>query len=84
MDAELAENMVKEFRSLLQDRLNLVKQQPIPYYYQEVEQQWRDLRRAEPKDFDQSPETGISQETIDMVAKALTTLARRIQTHQAD
>ena len=74
VDAELAENMDKEFRSMLQDRLNLVKQQPIPYYYQEVEQQWRDLRRAEPKDFDQSPETGISQETIDVVAKALTTL----------
>ena len=74
VDAELAEKMDAEFRSLLQDRLNMVKQQPLPYYYQDVEQEWRDLRRAEEKDFEQSPETGVNQEVIDLVAKALTTL----------
>ena len=74
VDAKLADNMDKEFRSLLQDRLNMVKQKPLPYYYQEVEQEWRDLRRAEASDFDTSPETSISQEIFDEVAKALTKL----------
>ena len=74
VDAKLADKMDEEFRSLLQDRLNMVKQKPLPYYYQDVEQEWRDLRRAEASDFDTSPETGISQETIDQIAKALTTL----------
>ncbi|MGB3852234.1 MAG: 2-oxoglutarate dehydrogenase E1 component [Tunicatimonas sp.] len=74
VDAKLAEKMDTEFRSLLQDRLNMVKQKPLPYYYQEVEQEWRDLRRAEEKDFEKSPETGVAQKIIDQVAKALTTL----------
>ncbi|MEQ9440776.1 MAG: 2-oxoglutarate dehydrogenase E1 component [Cyclobacteriaceae bacterium] len=74
VDAEMAENMDKEFRNLLQDRLTMVKQHPLPYAYQPVEQEWRDLRRATASDFDESPQTGISQEIIDQVAKALTTL----------
>lgn len=76
IDAELAMNMDKEFRSLLQDRLNMVKQNPLPYEYQTLELEWRDMRKSTPEDFDQSPETGISQETIDKVAKALTTIPK--------
>ena len=76
VNAKLAKKMDKEFRALLQDRLNMVKQKPLPYYYQDVEQEWRDLRRAEAKDFDTSPETGVDQETINEVAEALTTLPK--------
>jgi len=74
IEAQLAKNMDKEFRSLLQDRLNLVKETPLPYTYQPLEEAWRNLRRSTPEDFDQSPDTGISQEAIDKVAEALTTL----------
>lgn len=74
VDAQLAGEMDKAFRSLLQDRLNMVKQKPLPYYYQEVELEWKDMRKSQPIDFDASPETGISQEIIDKVFKALTTL----------
>ncbi|MFP4094826.1 MAG: 2-oxoglutarate dehydrogenase E1 component [Cyclobacteriaceae bacterium] len=76
VDAQLAENMDKEFRNLLQDRLNMVKQNPLPYEYQTLELEWRDMRKSKPEDFDQSPETAISQEVIDKVAKALTTLPK--------
>lgn len=76
IDAELAQNMDKEFRNLLQDRLNMVKQHPLPYEYQPLELEWKDMRKSTPEDFEQSPETGISQETIDKVAKALTTLPK--------
>ena len=74
VDADLAKKMDKEFRAQLQDRLNEVKQNPIPYKPQKIEEEWQLLRRAEPKDFEISPETGVTQEVVDLVAKALTSL----------
>ncbi len=76
VDAALAEEMDKDFRGLLQDRLNMVKQKPLPYYYQPLELEWKDMRKSEPDDFALSPETGIDQKAIDKVAKALTTLPK--------
>ena len=74
VDAELATQMDKEFRDTLQARLDLVKQKPLPYKYQALENEWRSLRRSTPEDFEQSPETGISAEVVEKVAKALTTI----------
>jgi 2-oxoglutarate dehydrogenase E1 component len=74
VDAKLAEQMDREFRDLLQARLDLVKQQPLPYKYQPLENEWRSLRRAKAEDFNLSPETGISEEVVQKVAKALTTI----------
>lgn len=74
VDAELAKSMDKSFRSDLQDRLNFFKQKPLPYQYQQMEKEWKELRRATPKDFDKSPNTGVTQAVIDKIAKALTTL----------
>jgi 2-oxoglutarate dehydrogenase E1 component len=66
--------MDKEFRSMLQDRLDMVKQEPLPYVYQPLEEAWRNLRRSKPEDFDLSPETGVKEEEINKVAEALTTI----------
>jgi 2-oxoglutarate dehydrogenase E1 component len=74
VDAQLAAQMDKEFRETLQARLDMVKQKPLPYNYQALENEWRSLRRSKPEDFDQSPETGISEEVVQKVGKALTTL----------
>lgn len=74
VDAQLAKGMDKQFRSMLQDRLNLVKQKPLPYVYQALEEEWRTLRRSKPADFEKSPETGISQEVMNTVARAITTV----------
>lgn len=74
VNADLAKSMDKEFRSLLQDRLNSVKQKPLPYTYQPLEEEWRNLRRSKPEDFEKSPDTSISQETINTVAKSLTSV----------
>lgn len=71
IDAGLAESMDKEFKGMLQDRLNLVKQNSLPYNYQDVEREWKELRISRPGDFDASPNTSISQETIDKIGKAL-------------
>ena len=74
VEGELAKNMDKEFRSMLQDRLDMVKQEPLPYVYQPLEEAWRNLRRSKPEDFDLSPETGVKEEEINKVAEALTTI----------
>jgi 2-oxoglutarate dehydrogenase E1 component len=74
VDAALADEMEAKFRNQLQDRLNEVKQKPLPYKPQKIEEEWNKLRRAKPEDFDSSPETGIKQATIDKVGNALTTI----------
>jgi len=74
VDAALAEGMDKEFRNLLQDRLNQIKQQNLPYKYQKLENEWRELRRSQVGDFDKSPDTAISEEVLNKVGLALTTI----------
>ena len=74
VDAALADEMDSNFRNQLQDRLNEVKQKPLPYKPQKVEEEWEKMIRAKPEDFDKSPDTSIKQATIDKVAKALTTI----------
>ena len=71
-DAKIATQMDEEFRQLLQDRLNLVKEKPLPYQATKLETEWSNLRRSAPADFDQSPETFISIDKIEKVAEAIT------------
>ena len=71
-DAKIAAQMDEEFRQLLQDRLNMVKEKPLPYQATKFEREWANLRRSKPEDFEKSPATGISPETIEKVANALT------------
>ncbi|HEX7846123.1 MAG TPA: thiamine pyrophosphate-dependent enzyme, partial [Chitinophagaceae bacterium] len=54
---ELAKEMEKKFWSDLQERLDEVKQHPLPYHYQQPELWWKSLRHANEGDFDQSPVT---------------------------
>lgn len=74
IDATLADEMDKTFRNQLQDRLNEVKQKPLPYKTQKIEEEWEQLRKAKPEDFDKSPKTGITAEVVEKVGKALTTI----------
>jgi 2-oxoglutarate dehydrogenase E1 component len=74
LDAALAQQMDKNFRATLQDRLNQVKQQPLPYVYQKLEEDWKGLRKSTPEDFHLSPITATTPEVIQKVAQALTTV----------
>ncbi|MFO7823603.1 MAG: 2-oxoglutarate dehydrogenase E1 component [Cyclobacterium sp.] len=76
VDAKLAKQMDKEFRQLLQDRLNLVKEKPLPYSFSPFEKGWKALNRAKPEDFEKSPDTGISTDSIEKIAEALTVLPK--------
>ena len=61
IDAELAKEMEKKFWSDLQERLDEVKQHPLPYKYQKPELWWQNLRKATKDDFNQSPVTAITE-----------------------
>ena len=73
IEAELAKNMEKEFRALLQDRLNSVKQNPLPYQPQPNEKDWASLRKSTVEDFDSSPDTSVKKADLEKITKALTT-----------
>jgi 2-oxoglutarate dehydrogenase E1 component len=60
----LAKEMEQKFWSDLQERLDEIKQHPLPYNFQAPEQAWRSLRRAKAEDFDASPTTAISDDTF--------------------
>jgi 2-oxoglutarate dehydrogenase E1 component len=71
VDAKLAANMDKEFKTLLQERLDMVKQKALPYVLPKLEQQWHTLRKSTPDDFDKSPETGVPLEVLEKIGKAI-------------
>src|ERR1043166_387578 len=52
----LAKEMEKKFWSDLQERLDEIKQNPLPYKYQLPELKWQRLRKATAEDFEESPE----------------------------
>jgi len=61
-----------DFKKQLQERLDQIKQTPLPYKPQKIEEEWGHLRRSQPKDFEKSPDTSISEEMIGKVAKVIT------------
>ena len=75
VDKQMANEMESNFWAILQDRLNLVKENPLPYTYQEPEEDWRKLKKTkDPKDFEVSPKTGISKKMANQVISHLMTL----------
>ncbi len=72
---ELAKEMEKKFWSDLQERLDEIKQNPLPYNYQLPELKWQRLRKATPEDFDASPVTAISKAEVEKLFRAIMKLA---------
>jgi 2-oxoglutarate dehydrogenase E1 component len=68
---ELAREMEKKFWGDLQERLDEVKQHPLPYNYQQPELWWRSLRKATGPDFDHSPVTAIGEADFKKVFDAI-------------
>lgn len=68
---EMAKEMEKKFWNDLQERLDEVKQKPLPYHYQQPEIWWRNLRKATDEDFDQSPVTAVSADAFQSVFNAM-------------
>jgi 2-oxoglutarate dehydrogenase E1 component len=74
MEASLAKEMEKEFRGILQERLNEAKE--IKSTYQDVKfgGAWSDMRIATPQDFETSPNTSVKESTFLEIAKRISTL----------
>ncbi|MCW3073903.1 MAG: 2-oxoglutarate dehydrogenase [Flaviaesturariibacter sp.] len=69
----LAKEMEQKFWGDLQERLDEVKQHPLPYNYQKPELDWQSLRMAKEEDFEASPNTSISEEAFQKLFKGLMT-----------
>jgi len=68
---ELAKEMEKKFWADLQERLDEVKQNPLPYHYQQPELVWKSMQKATTDDFESSPETAVSEETVQLLFNGL-------------
>lgn len=68
---ELANEMQKSFWEGLQERLDEVRQNPLPYSYQAPEMAWKSLRRATDSDFESSPITAVSEANFDHVFQSM-------------
>ncbi|OYU55542.1 MAG: 2-oxoglutarate dehydrogenase E1 component [Chitinophagaceae bacterium BSSC1] len=68
---ELAKEMEKKFWADLQERLDEIKQNPLPYKYQPPELVWKSLRKANETDFIHSPDTAISETELRSMFQAL-------------
>jgi len=79
VEKELADKMDKEFRADLQARLENIKQNPLPYTFQQPDLAWQKLRKSTNEDFDQSPETAISKKAVETIAKGISTLPEGFQ-----
>jgi len=68
---QLAKDMEAAFWAELQQRLDEVKQKPLPYAYQKPELWWQELRKATDADFGTSPDTAIKEEDFKKLFNAL-------------
>ncbi len=67
----LAKEMEQKFLADLQERLDGVKQNPLPYILQKPELWWNSLKRAVPADFESSPVTAISKKDFSLLFNQL-------------
>lgn len=68
---ELAKGMEKKFWSDLQERLDEVKQNPLPYKYQPPELIWKSFEKATSADFEYSPSTAINDDQFSLLFNGL-------------
>jgi 2-oxoglutarate dehydrogenase E1 component len=68
---ELAKEMEKKFWADLQERLDEIKQNPLPYKYQPPELVWKSMTKATAANFEGSPNTAISEELFKILFSGL-------------
>jgi 2-oxoglutarate dehydrogenase E1 component len=74
VDAAMAKEMETKFWGTLQERLDEVKQKPLPYKMQAPEKTWAEMRPDTPADFEQSPETALPEAEVQGLFKSLMTI----------
>ncbi len=73
IDRELASSMEQEFWNVLQQRLDAIKQNRLPYQYQAPEEAWRKLKKVVDvdTDFATKPNTKVSAKNIQTILDKL-------------
>lgn len=71
---DMAKEMEKKFWSDLQERLDEVKQHPLPYHYQAPELVWKSMVRATQNDFEKSPVTAIKESIFNSLFNSIMTM----------
>jgi 2-oxoglutarate dehydrogenase E1 component len=69
--AGLAKEMENKYWSDLQERLDDLKQNPLPYSYQKPELWWQSLRKSTLEDFKSSPVTAIAKQEVEKLFHAI-------------
>lgn len=77
--AELAQEMMKQYQELLSDRFNNVRQKGIPERKQGPHVDWKGTRYSKAGDFDESPDTSVKKEKLEMILKQINTFPKEMQ-----
>lgn len=74
IEAELAKEMERQFKDMLQEKLNMARQTEKAKLTSFLEGQWKGLRMSNENDFAHSPETAIAKKDFQAIAKKITSL----------
>jgi 2-oxoglutarate dehydrogenase E1 component len=74
VDSKLAKQMEKEFKDLLQERLNESKEDPGAPTNPAFSGAWTEMRFSTEKDFETSPDTSVNKKELLAIAKSISTL----------
>lgn len=72
VDKGIAKEMQDEFKKLLSDRFNNVKQSELPKRVKGPHKEWLNMRWSKPEDFDESPDTSVKKASLQKVVDAMT------------
>lgn len=71
VESDLVKKMDRELYDNLQDRLNKVKEDTKDYVYRHHEKAWQKMMKARSQDFEESPETSISEKDFTFIANKI-------------
>ncbi len=80
VDNAFVTEMENQFKNLLQERLDMVKQKPLPYQYQKADEDWVNMPKSKEADFNSSPKTAVKKADLEKVMKCLTTIPEGFNT----
>jgi 2-oxoglutarate dehydrogenase E1 component len=74
IEADMAKEMEKKFKDLLQERLNEAKQIEKSRVTSFLEGAWKDIKIATDKDFDSSPDTSVDENTLRLIGEKISAI----------
>ncbi len=80
VEAQMVEDLDGQFWQKLQDRLDQIKEKPLPYTYQKPEMAWKALKKkTTPEDFEVSPNTGVELKVLNKIIDHLMTIPKGLK-----